>query len=94
MEQEENVVKLNQQLNVENWLELYNVLNKKKHEIINSEILISQNYIIHKKINELIEILEDKLRKNCIHELEYDYIELNLERYEKICYCKKCMMTF
>jgi hypothetical protein len=85
---------VNKEINVDNWLDLYNILNKKKHEIINNEILISQNYIINKKINELIKMLEDKLRENCLHDLEYDYIEINIEQYEKICYCKKCMLTF
>ena len=85
---------VNKEINVDNWLDLYNILNKKKHEIINNEILISQNNIIHKKINELIKMLEDKLRENCVHDLEYDYIEINIEQYEKICYCKKCMLTF
>jgi hypothetical protein len=85
---------VNKEINVDNWLDLYNILNKKKHEIINNEILFSQNYIINKKINELIKMLEDKLRENCLHDLEYDYIEINIEQYEKICYCKKCMLTF
>jgi hypothetical protein len=85
---------VNKEINVDNWLDLYNILNKKKHEIINNEILISQNYIIHKKINELIKILENKLRENCVHDLEHDYIEINIEQYKKICYCKKCMLTF
>jgi hypothetical protein len=86
--------KFNKKLNVETWIDLYNILNKKKYEITNNEILRSQNHIIHKKINELITILEEKLKENCVHELENDYIELDIERYEKICYCTKCMLTF
>jgi hypothetical protein len=86
--------KINKELNVETWIELYNILNKKKYVINNNEILRSQNYVIYKKINELITILEEKLKENCDHELEYDYIELDIERYEKICYCTKCMLTF
>ena len=84
----------NKEINIEIWLDLYNILNKKNHEIINNDILILQNNMIHKKINELIKMLEDKLRENCLHDLEYDYIEINIEQYEKICYCKKCMLTF
>ena len=86
--------KINKELNVINWLELYNILNKKKYEINNNEILSSQNYIINKKINELIAILEEKLKENCVHDLEHDYIELDIEQYKKICYCTKCMLTF
>jgi hypothetical protein len=92
--QEEDVEKFNKEINVTNWIELYTTLNNKKHEINNNIILSSQNYLINKKINELIKLLEDKLKENCVHELEYDYIEINIERYEKICYCSKCMLTF
>ena len=92
--QEEDVENFNKEINVTNWIELYTTLNNKKHEINNNVILSSQNYLINKKINELIKLLEDKLKENCVHELEYDYIEINIERYEKICYCSKCMLTF
>jgi hypothetical protein len=92
--QEEEVEKFNKEINVTNWIELYTTLNNKKHEINNNIILSSQNYLINKKINELIKLLEDKIKENCVHELEYDYIEINIERYEKICYCTKCMLTF
>ena len=94
MEEEEIVEKYNKEINVINWLELYNILNQKKNEIDNNIILSSQNYIIHKKIYELIHLLEEKLKENCVHELEHDYIEIDVERYEKICYCTKCMLTF
>jgi hypothetical protein len=92
--QEEDVEKISKEINVTNWIELYTTLNNKKHEINNNIILSSQNYLINKKINELIKLLEDKIKENCVHELENDYIEINIERYEKICYCIKCMLTF
>jgi hypothetical protein len=92
--QEGNVEKYNKEINVTNWLELYNVLNQKKNEINNNIILSSQNYTICKKINELIKLLEEKVKENCVHKLEYDYIDVDIDRYEKICYCSKCMLTF
>jgi len=92
--QEEDVEKFSKEINVTNWIELYTTLNNKKHEINNNIILSSQNYLINKKINELIKLLEEKIKENCVHELENDYIEINIERYEKICYCTKCMLTF
>jgi len=93
-QEEEDVEKFSKEINVTNWIELYTTLNNKKHEINNNVILSSQNYLINKKINELIKLLEDKIKENCVHELENDYIEINIERYEKICYCTKCMLTF
>ena len=94
MEQEERGEKYNTKIHGEYWIDLYDILNKKKNEINNNEILNSHNYVINKKINELICLLEVKIKENCVHELEDDYIEINIERYEKICYCKKCMLTF
>jgi hypothetical protein len=82
------------EMNVSIWLDMYKYLNQKKYEINNNEVLISNNYIINKKINDLIKILEEKLKDNCEHELEEDYIEIDFERYQKICYCTKCMLTF
>jgi len=82
------------EMNVSNWLDMYKFLNKKKYEINNNEVLIINNYVINKKINDLIKLLEEKLKDNCEHELEYDYIEIDFERYQKICYCTKCMLTF
>ena len=92
--QKEDVETFNKEINVTNWIELYTTLNNKKHSMNNNIILSSQNYFINKKINELIKLLEEKLKKNCDHNLEHDYIEINIERYEKICYCTKCMLTF
>ena len=92
--QEEDIDKFNKEINVTNWMDLYNYLNQKKNEMNNNIILSSQNYLINKKINELIKLLEEKLKENCLHELENDYIEIDIERYEKICYCVKCMLTF
>jgi len=67
-------------------LELYKYLNNKK-EMLNS-------YDIIKKINELTKLLEICIRENCEHEYEYDDIDISLDKSQKICYCKKCMLTF
>lgn len=68
------------------FLELYNFLNNKK-TIIN-------NYDILTKVNELTKLLEEKIKKLCEHEYEYDYIDISLDKSQKICYCKRCMLTF
>ena len=91
---EEDIEKFNKEFNVTIWIDLYKCLNQKKHEINNNIVLSSQNYVINKKINELIKLLEEKLKENCVHEFENDYIEIDIDRYEKICYCIKCMLTF
>jgi hypothetical protein len=68
------------------YLELYKYLNKK--------IIMLNSYDIIKKISELTKLLEEKLRENCDHDYEYDDIDISLDKSQKICYCKKCLLTF
>jgi hypothetical protein len=68
------------------YLELYKYLNNKK-VMINS-------YEIIKKMNELTKLLEKTLRETCDHEYEYDDIDISLDKSQRICYCKRCMLTF
>jgi hypothetical protein len=68
------------------YLELYKYLNKKK--------VMLNSYDIIKKINELTKLLEETLRETCDHEYEYDDIDISLDKSQKICYCKKCLLTF
>jgi len=68
------------------YLELYKYLNKKK--------VMLNSYDIIKKINELTKLLEENLREYCDHEYEYDDIDISLDKSQKICYCKKCLLTF
>jgi len=66
--------------------EIFLFLNKQKQNITCNEIL--------NKLNELVKILEDKIRENCNHDLENDYIDISEDNSQKICYCKKCLLTF
>jgi len=67
-------------------LELYTYLNSKK--------VMLTGYDIIKKVNELTKLLETFIRENCEHDYEYDDIDISLDRSQRICYCKKCMLTF
>jgi hypothetical protein len=75
--------------NTDLYLEVYNYLNNKKNIFDNN----NENNII-KHINELIKLLEENIRINCEHHYENDYIDISLDRSQKICYCKKCLLTF
>ena len=77
---------MNEEYKENNYLELYNYLNQKK--------VMLGSYDIIKKINELTKLLEICIRENCEHEYEYDDIDISLDKSQKICYCKKCMLTF
>ncbi len=72
------------------YLELYNFLNNTKLIICNDTL----NNNIIKKMNELTKLLEEKIKNICQHEYEYDDIDISLDNSQKICYCKKCMLTF
>ena len=77
--------------NVDILIEMYNFLNKRMQIMLITE---NNNYSIINKMNELINLLEKEMREKCLHELEDDYIENNIDDYKKITYCKKCMLTF
>lgn len=72
------------------YLELYNFLNNTKLKICNDSL----NNNIIQKMNELTKVLEEKIKIICNHEYEYDDIDISLDTSQKICYCKKCMLTF
>ena len=71
-------------------LEIYNFLINTNLKICNNTL----NNDIIQKINELTKLLEEKIKNICQHEYEYDYIDISLDKSQKICYCKKCMLTF
>lgn len=77
---------MNEEYKENNYLELYKFLNKQK--------IMLNNYDIIKKINELTNLLEVFIKENCDHEYEYDDIDISLDKSQKICYCKKCLLTF
>lgn len=77
---------MNEEYKENDYLELYKYLNKKKEKL--------NNYDIIKKINELTNLIEEVIRENCDHVYEYDDIDISLDKSQKICYCKKCLLTF
>ena len=83
-------------MNKENdiYLEIYNYLNNKKIMFYDNNEEFKNSYNIIKNINELIKLLEQHIKSNCDHEYENDYIDISLDKSKKICYCKKCLLTF
>ena len=77
---------MNEEYKENDYSELYKYLNKKKEKL--------NNYDIIKKINELTNLIEEFIRENCDHVYEYDDIDISLDKSQKICYCKKCLLTF
>ena len=77
---------MNEEYKENDYSELYKYLNKKKEKL--------NNYDIIKKINELTNLIEEFIREKCDHVYEYDDIDISLDKSQKICYCKKCLLTF
>jgi hypothetical protein len=55
-------------------------------EEINGEILYH--------VEELLKLLDLKLKAECRHEYVEDYIDVDPEKSQKVCYCNKCWTTF
>jgi len=55
-------------------------------EEINGEILCH--------VEELLKLLDLKLKAECRHEYVEDYIDVDPEKSQKVCYCNKCWTTF
>jgi len=50
--------------------------------------------VLTKKLLEIINHMDTRVRSECKHEYEEDYIDINPDRSEKISYCKICWCTF
>jgi hypothetical protein len=66
---------------------LRNVLLKSKAELFQDNDLI-----LH--IESLTNIVEKRIKSECKHEYVEDYIDIDLERSQRICYCNKCYSCF
>ena len=52
------------------------------------------NTLILEKIENLLIFINCKLMADCKHEYENDYIDINPDKSQQICYCKICWCTF
>lgn len=46
---------------------------------------------IHKKMADLLLSIEQKIQAICDHEYVYDYIDVDPDKSQQICYCEKCL---
>ncbi len=67
-----------------------------RHTLISSKnFLLESNYKeILGQIEDLIKNIDIKVKGECRHEYVEDYIDVDLERSQRVCYCSKCWSTF
>jgi len=46
------------------------------------------------QIEELIKNIDIKVKGECRHEYVEDYIDVDVEHSQRVCYCSKCWSTF
>lgn len=77
---------------------LVNVLVIARNNFINSRAFLSNENIVDNgiisQIDELIKTIDIKIKAECRHEYVEDYIDVDVERSQRVCYCSKCWSTF
>jgi len=67
-----------------------------RHTLLSSKnFLLDSNYKeILGQIEDLIKNIDIKVKGECRHEYVEDYIDVDVERSQRVCYCSKCWSTF
>jgi|UniRef100_A0A6C0K173 hypothetical protein len=67
-----------------------------RHTLLSSKnFLLDSNYKeILGQIEDLIKNIDVKVKGECRHEYVEDYIDVDVERSQRVCYCSKCWSTF
>lgn len=47
-----------------------------------------------KEYTKIAKLMESYIRKNCVHVMEYDEIDIDPDRSKSIQFCSRCMLTF
>ena len=67
-----------------------------RHTLLSSKnFLLEPDYkAILGQIDTLIRTIDLKVKAGCKHEYVEDYIDVDVERSQRVCYCSKCWSTF
>ena len=67
-----------------------------RHTLLSSKnFLLDPNYKeILREIESLIKQIDIKVKGECRHVYVEDYIDVDVERSQRVCYCSKCWSTF
>jgi hypothetical protein len=84
---EKNVEKNLEEPNIDALVILRNILNKSKIDLQKDRELMV-------RIESLTNIVEQRIKSGCRHEYVEDYIDVDPDRSQRICYCNKCYSCF
>jgi hypothetical protein len=73
--------------NIDALVILRNILLKSKKDLFRDNELVS-------RIENLTNIVEQRIKSGCKHDYVEDYIDIYPERSQRICYCNKCYSCF
>jgi len=76
-----------EETNVDALVILRNILLKSKRDLQRDNEIVS-------RIENLTNIVEQRIKSGCKHEYVEDYIDVDPERSQRICYCNKCYSCF
>ena len=69
--------------------------------LLRNTLLSSKNFLLDPdykeilgQIEHLIKTIDVKVKAECRHEYVEDYIDVDVERSQRVCYCSKCWSTF
>ena len=69
--------------------------------LLRHTLLSSKNFLLDPdykeilgQIENLIKTIDVKVKAECRHEYVEDYIDIDVERSQRVCYCSKCWSTF
>jgi hypothetical protein len=76
-----------EETNIDALVILRNILLKSKRDLFRDNELTN-------RIESLTNIVEQRIKSGCKHEYVEDYIDVDPERSQRICYCNKCYSCF
>jgi hypothetical protein len=76
-----------EETNIDALVILRNILLKSKRDLQRDNEIVS-------RIENLTNIVEQRIKSGCKHEYVEDYIDVDPERSQRICYCNKCYSCF
>jgi hypothetical protein len=84
---EKNLEQNLEETNIDALIILRNILLRSRRDLHGDNELVS-------RIENLTNIVEQRIKSGCKHEYVEDYIDVDPERSQRICYCNKCYSCF
>jgi hypothetical protein len=84
---EQNLEQNLEETNIDALVILRNILLRSRRDLHSDNEVVS-------RIENLTNIVEQRIKSECKHDYVEDYIDIDPERSQRICYCNKCYSCF